>query len=210
MNIIISNVTKRIKGISILNNINMHLSSGKIYGLQGHNGSGKTMLLRLIAGLIHATEGEVIINDQILGKTLDFYSPMGVLIETPAFLPNYSGLKNLELLSQLQGIISKQDVVQAMIDVGLDPYDTKKVRKYSLGMKQRLGLAAVFMEKPDLIILDEPTNALDVQGVEEICKLIQREKDRGALIIVASHDQSIIEILADEVYNITAGNLEKR
>lgn len=210
MNIVISNVTKRIKGISILNNINLHLTSGKIYGLQGHNGSGKTMLLRLIAGLIHATEGEVIINDQILGKTLDFYSPMGVLIETPAFLPNYSGLKNLELLSQLQGIISKQDVVQAMIDVGLDPYDTKKVRKYSLGMKQRLGLAATFMEKPDLIILDEPTNALDVQGVEEICKLIQREKNRGALIIVASHDQSIIEKLADEVYNITAGNLEKR
>lgn len=209
MNVDVMNATKYIKGALILDNVNMTLTGGKIYGLRGPNGSGKTMLLRLVAGFIRPSSGRVLINGLEVGKDIDFYSPMGVLIETPAFLPNYSGFKNLELLSQIQARVDKADIIQTMCEVGLNPKDTKKVRKYSLGMKQRLGIASALMEKPDLILLDEPTNALDKQGVEEICSLIKHEKERGALIILASHDAQILERVADEIFTVSAGAVEK-
>ena len=171
MEISIKEVTKWIRKKLILDHVNMTLVSGKIYGLQGPNGSGKTMLLRLIAGLILPTEGEVWIDGKKLGKEMDFPPSMGLMIENPAFLPNFTGLKNLELLSEIKGKASEEEIRQAILDAGLNPDDKRTFSKYSLGMKQRLGIASCLMEKPDLILLDEPTNALDEKGVDEICKI---------------------------------------
>ena len=165
------------------------------------------MLLRLIAGLILPTEGEVWIDGKKLGKEMDFPPSMGLMIENPAFLPNFTGLKNLELLSEIKGKASEEEIRQAILDAGLNPDDKRTFSKYSLGMKQRLGIASCLMEKPDLILLDEPTNALDEKGVDEICKIIQREKERGALIVIASHDADILEGLADDVYLVNEGKV---
>lgn len=210
MVITVKNATKYIKAALILNNVSLELHSGMIYGLQGPNGSGKTMLMRLVCGLIRPTEGAVTIDGKRLGRDMDFPGSLGLLIESPAFLPNYTGLKNLELLAGIQKRVGIEEVRQAIRDAGLDPDDKRKYRKYSLGMKQRLGIAAAIMEKPDLILLDEPTNALDDQGVQQICGLIRRERDRGALIILACHDSQILEGLADEIYTIREGKAEKK
>ena len=210
MDIRINDATKYIKKALILDNVSLEFHGGSIYGLQGPNGSGKTMLMRLIAGLIRPTEGTVEISGRRLGKDMDFPESMGLLIEEPAFLPNYTGLKNLELLAQIQNKVSTDDILQAIRDVGLDPDDKRTFGKYSLGMKKRLGIAAAIMEKPGLILLDEPTNALDAAGEEQICQLIRRERDRGALVIVACHDAQILENLADEVYTVYEGRVERR
>lgn len=210
MEIIIDHVFKTIKGIEILKDVNLELSGGKVYGFQGPNGSGKTMLMRLIAGLIRPTVGSVWIDGKQLGKHMDFPESMGLMIENPAFLPNHTGLKNLELLAQIQGRISFDEVKQAIAAVGLEPGDKRTFRKYSLGMKQRLGVACAIMEKPELLILDEPTNALDESGVDQICKIIRHERDRGALVIISCHDGELLENLADEIYTIAEGNVKKR
>ena len=210
MEISIKEVTKWIRKKLILDHVNMTLVSGKIYGLQGPNGSGKTMLLRLIAGLILPTEGEVWIDGKKLGKEMDFPPSMGLMIENPAFLPNFTGLKNLELLAEIKGKAREEEIRQAILDAGLNPDDKRTFSKYSLGMKQRLGIASCLMEKPDLILLDEPTNALDEKGVNEICKIIKREKERGALIVIASHDADVLEGLADEMYSVYEGKVIKQ
>lgn len=204
------NATKYIRGALILDNVNVEFESGKIYGLQGPNGSGKTMLMRLVGGLIRPTSGEVYIDENKLGQSFDFPTSMGLLIENPAFLPNYTGLKNLELLAGIKGNVSLEQLRQTIRDVGLNPDDKRKYRKYSLGMKQRLGIAAAIMEKPDLILMDEPTNALDDAGVERICLLLRRERDRGALILMACHDAAILEKMADEIYTIYEGTVERK
>ena len=204
------NATKYIRGALILDKVNVEFESGKIYGLQGPNGSGKTMLMRLVGGLIRPTSGEVYIDGNILGQSFDFPTSMGLLIENPAFLPNYTGLKNLELLAGIKGNVSLEQIRQTICDVGLNPDDKRKYRKYSLGMKQRLGIAAAIMEKPDLILMDEPTNALDDTGVEQICQLLRRECDRGALIIMACHDAAILEQMSDEIYTIYEGKVERK
>ena len=209
MDIQIKNATKIIKGNVILDNVNLTLHSGMIYGLQGPNGSGKTMLMRLVSGLIRATAGEVRIDGQLLGKEMDFPHSIGLLIETPAFLPNHTGLKNLELLAQIKNEIAEEDVRKAIKRVGLNPDDKRTFRRYSLGMKQRLGIASAIMEKPDIIILDEPINALDEHGVEQICEIIKAERERGALIIMACHDAQILESMADEIYSIYEGRVKK-
>lgn len=209
MKIIVDNASKKINGKSILQNISLELDSGRIYGLRGPNGSGKTMLLRLIAGLIQPTSGKVIVDGQQLGEDIDFPNSMGVLIENPAFLPNYTGYINLKLLANIQNRISADMIRDTIARVGLDPNDKRKFRKYSLGMKQRLGIAAAIMEKPELILLDEPTNALDKQGIELICKIIAMEKERGALIVLACHDNHILTELADDIYIIEEGKLFK-
>ena len=204
------NATKYIRGALILDKVNVELEGGKIYGLQGPNGSGKTMLMRLVGGLIRPTSGEVYINENKLGQSFDFPTSMGLLIENPAFLPNYTGLKNLELLAGIKGNVSLEQLRQTIRDVGLNPDDKRKYRKYSLGMKQRLGIAAAIMEKPNLILMDEPTNALDDAGVEQICLLLRRERDRGALILMACHDAAILEQMSDEIYTIYEGKVERK
>lgn len=210
MEITIKNATKYIKKALILDNVTLTLQGGKIYGLQGPNGSGKTMLMRLASGLIRPTSGQVWIDGRLLGKDMDFPPSIGMLIENPAFLPNYTGLKNLELLANIQARITLEDIRQTLQDVGLAPEDKRKYRKYSLGMKQRLGVAAAIMEKPELILIDEPTNALDGKGVEQILALIRRERDRGALVILSCHDAAILEDMSDEIYSIYEGRVERR
>ena len=210
MKIEVKNATKYIRGTLILKDVNLELEGGKVYGLQGSNGGGKTMLMRLIGGLIRATEGQVLIDGKQLGKELDFPPSIGLLIENPAFLPGYTGLKNLQLLAQLQNRVGEQEIRTAIADVGLVPDDKRKFRKYSLGMKQRLGIAAAIMEAPELILLDEPTNALDEKGVAQIMELIRRERDRGALIILACHDAAILEDISDEIYTVAEGHVERK
>ena len=209
MEIIVKSATKYIKKALILDDVNIHLTGGKIYGLKGPNGSGKTMLMRLLCGLIRPTSGEVWIDGKKLGKDMDFPESVGLLIENPAFLPNYTGYENLELLAQIRGKIGAEQICQSLLEVGLDPHDPRKYRKYSLGMKQRLGIAAAIMEKPDLLIVDEPTNALDDSGVEQICTILRRERERGALVVIACHDSLLLETLSDEIYKIYEGKVTK-
>lgn len=210
MEIQLISATKYIGKALILDHVSLTLHPGRVYGLQGPNGSGKTMLMRLIAGLIRPTSGRVIIDAKVLGKDMDFPASMGLLLETPAFLPAYTGIKNLELLARINGVVGIAACRQALADVGLDPDDTRKYRKYSLGMKQRLGIAAAIMEKPELILLDEPTNALDDKGAAQIGALIHRERERGAIVIVASHDPEILKTVADEVFYVAEGRVERR
>lgn len=209
MEIIVKSATKYIKKALILDDVNIHLTGGKIYGLKGPNGSGKTMLMRLLCGLIRPTSGEVWIDGKKLGKDMDFPESVGLLIENPAFLPNYTGYENLELLAQIRGKIGAEEICQSLLEVGLDPHDPRRYRKYSLGMKQRLGIAAAIMEKPDLLIVDEPTNALDDSGVEQICTILRRERERGALVVIACHDSLLLETLSDEIYKIYEGKVTK-
>ena len=206
----VDKATKVINGSLILDDVTLELHSGNIYGLQGPNGSGKTMLMRLISGLIQATKGTVYVDGQKLGTDIDFPPSVGILIESPAFLPNYTGFKNLELFALIKGKITSEQIRCTISDVGLDPDDKRKYRKYSLGMKQRLGIAAAIMEQPDLIILDEPTNALDDLGIQQICKLIQRERDRGALIVIACHDAALLESISDEILTDSEGRVQRK
>lgn len=209
MRIEVKDYTKIIKGITILDNINITFESGKCYGLKGKNGSGKTMLMRAVSGLITATKGAVIIDGETLGKEISFPRSIGVLIENPAFIANYTGYKNLELLACIQNRIGKEEIQKTMEDVGLEPDDKRKYRKYSLGMKQKLGIASAFMEKPDIIILDEPINAIDEAGVIKVKKMIQEAKNRGAVIITACHDAEELQELSDEIIQIAEGRIVK-
>jgi ABC-2 type transport system ATP-binding protein len=207
MYIEVKNYTKKIKGSVVLSNINIRFESGNIYGLKGKNGSGKTMLMRAVSGLIHPTEGVVDINGQILGQEISYPPSLGLLLENPAFLPNETGFVNLKILSGLKGIITDHDICDTMREVGLEPEDGRTYRKYSLGMRQKLGIAAAIMEQPDLIILDEPINALDEETVEKVKRLIIRERDRGAIIILAAHDTEELEYLADCIVPISEGKI---
>ena len=210
MKISVINATKTIRQTVILKNVDLVLEGGRVYGLQGPNGGGKTMLMRLISGLICPTEGQVFIDGKQLGKDMDFPSSMGLLIENPAFLPSYTGFENLRLLAQLRERVDEAQIRQTLADVGLDPNDKRKYRKYSLGMKQRLGIASAIMEQPKLILLDEPTNALDENGVAQIMELIRRERERGALIIIACHDAEILESISDEIFTVAGGHVERK
>ncbi len=210
MKIEVVNADKYIKKSLILKGVNLTLEGGKIYGLQGPNGGGKTMLMRLLCGLIRPTEGKVLIDGKRLGTDMDFPDSLGLLIENPAFLPNYTGLQNLCLLARLRNRVGETQLRQTLTDVGLSPDDKRKYRKFSLGMKQRLGIAAAVMEQPELILLDEPTNALDDRGVEQICDLIRRERDRGALIVLACHDADVLESLSDEIFYVHDGLVERK
>ena len=209
MKIEVKDYTKIIKGITILDDINITFESGKCYGLKGKNGSGKTMLMRAVSGLITATKGAVVIDGETLGKEISFPRSIGVLIENPAFIANYTGYKNLELLACIQNRIEKEEIQKTMEDVGLEPDDKRKYRKYSLGMKQKLGIASAFMEKPDIIILDEPINAIDEAGVIKVKKMIQEAKSRGAVIITACHDAEDLQELSDEIIQIAEGRIVK-
>lgn len=203
----IKDVTKIIKHNTVIDHISLTIKSGEITGLKGVNGSGKTMLMRLVSGLILPTSGEIQINGETLGKEITFPRSIGTLIENPAFLDSYSGFQNLKLLASIKGKIYDEEIRKAIRAVELNPNDKKKFRKYSLGMKQRLGIAAAVMEHPDIIILDEPTNALDSDGVQMVKQILQKEKERGALILISCHDLEILKELSDVIYMMNVGKL---
>lgn len=207
MYIELKDVTKEIKGTKVLDHVNCRFESGKIYGLRGKNGSGKTMLMRAISGLIRIRTGVVDINGEILGKDRTFPDSMGILIENPAFIDSYTGFKNLKVLASIRGKINDEQIKSVLEEVGLSPDDKRTYRKYSLGMKQRLGIAAAVMESPDIIILDEPINALDESGAKMVRTLLAKQKKRGAIIILACHDTEELKFLADVIYNISEGKL---
>lgn len=203
----INEVSKKIKDAVVVDQVSLELKSGKVYGLRGINGSGKTMLMRLIAGLILPTEGTITMDGKVLGKDMEFPESIGLLIENPAFLDTYSGLENLKMLASICELVGEDEMKEAIARVGLDPEDKKKYRKYSLGMKQRLGIAAAIMEKPDLLLLDEPTNALDEAGIELLKQIVREEKARGALIILSCHDTEILTEMVDVIYYLEEGRV---
>ncbi len=207
--ITITNVGKIIENQVILKDINLEFNNSKIYGLIGRNGSGKTVLLKCICGFMKVSSGEIKLNDSIIGKDITFMNNLGFIINSPGFLPDLSGLKNLLYLASIKKKVNKQSICNTMSLVGLDWRSNKKVGKYSMGMKQRLGIAQAIMENPDILILDEPMNGLDNQGVEDIRTLLFAEKERGKLIIITSHNNEDIDFLCDEVYKMIEGNIEK-
>jgi ABC-2 type transport system ATP-binding protein len=207
MELEVINVTKIIDKKTILDNINLKLTGGRIYGLRGKNGAGKTMLFRLISGLILPTEGKVLIDGEELGQEISFPRSIGILIENPGYIPNFSGYKNLKMIANIKGIIGDVKIKDTMTLLGLDPLSHKKVKKYSLGMKQKLGVAMAVMEDPYLILLDEPINALDEASVRIVHDLLQKHKERGALILVASHDRDELDLLADEILVMENGRM---
>lgn len=191
----------------VLDHINMRFESGHIYGITGRNGSGKTVLLKLICGLMTPRSGTILINGKGMGTTGATHANIGALIERPGFLGQYTGYKNLYLLARLRNRADRAKIIRTMQSVGLDPTLKKHVSSYSLGMKQRLGIAQAVMEEPDILILDEPLNAIDSEGVESIHKLILDQKEAGKLIIICSHIQSDIDQLADQIVHIQEGQL---
>ncbi|MFQ9076744.1 ABC transporter ATP-binding protein [Gemmiger formicilis] len=207
MKVELKNVSKRLNDVTVLEDISLTLESGTIYGLKGKNGCGKTMLMRMMAGLIYPTSGTVSIDGEILHKDIATPRSIGILIENPAFLPGYTGQRNLELLAGLTGKADRTQIAKTMSRVGLDPNDKRTYRKYSLGMKQRLGIACALMECPDLILLDEPINAIDEKGVPKIWEALQEEKQRGALIVLACHDTEELTSLADQIITIEEGKI---
>lgn len=208
--IVIDRLTKSFKGKTVLEDVNMRLQEGRIYGIVGDNGSGKTVLLKLICGFMKPDSGTVTVNGKVIGKDADFPENTGIIIEAPGFLPNYSGMKNLEYLASIRGKIGKEQIESAMKTVGLDPSSKLRVGKYSLGMKQRLGIAQAIMENQQLLILDEPMNALDKDAVEEMRKLFLSFKASGKTMLIVSHNEGDISTLCDEVYEFDGARIKRR
>ena len=206
----VKNITKTLEKNIILDNISCSFDSGKIYGIRGVNGSGKTMLLKAIAGLVKVDQGEIIVGDQKLERGNEFPQDVSALIENPGMIPNYSGLKNLLILSQIRNRVSKQEIIDYMKRFKLDPTDNKKLKKYSLGMKQKIGIIAALMEDSKLILLDEPTNALDKDSITTLNEMLYEQKKKGNLIIITSHDSEELNLVSDEVYEIEAGKMKDR
>jgi ABC-2 type transport system ATP-binding protein len=205
----VSHVTKKFKDAVVLNDVNVNFDKSQIHGLIGRNGSGKTMLMKCICGLVPITSGTIVVNQKQIGKDVQIPENIGAIIETPGFLPNYSGYHNLLFLSKIKGTISGEEIKQAIRKVGLNPDDKKNVGKYSLGMRQRLGLAQAIMENPDLLILDEPMNGLDKEGVSDMRVLLLELKNQGKTIILASHSAEDIDVLCDSVSEMEHGELYK-
>lgn len=207
----VKNLCKTINKNMVLDNINLHMVSGQGYGFQGINGSGKTMLMRALIGLIHPTSGTILIDQKELGKDMDFPKSIGFLLENPTFLDMYSGPDNLRLLAGVDNNISA-DMINKEIDslieeVGLKSARNKKYKKYSLGMKQRLGIAAAVLGNPDIVVLDEPTNALDDDGKDMVKRIVKMQKERGALVIISCHEMQTLEELSDEIVRLKEGRI---
>lgn len=189
----------------VLHDVSCEFQEGKIYGIVGNNGSGKTVLMKCICGFLRPTKGKIFVNYKEIGREVDFPEDIGLIIETPGFLPNVTGMKNLEILASLRGKAGKDRIRETIRMVGLDPDLKKYVAKYSLGMRQRLGIAQAIMEDPSLLILDEPFNGLDKKGVQQMHQVIQKLKDQGKTIILSSHSQNDIDVLCDIVCEMDAG-----
>lgn len=203
----IENVCKDFKEQRVLNNVSLEFEKGKIYGLVGRNGSGKTVLMKCICGFVPVSSGQITVNNKVVGKDVDIPENIGIIIENPGFLPNYSAYNNLKLLAMIKNKIKKNEIEAVIKKVGLDPKSKKHVSKYSLGMRQRLGLAQAIMENPDIYILDEPMNGLDKSGVEEIRKILLELKENGKTIVMATHIMEDVKLLCDVVYKVEEGNI---
>ena len=206
MNIIsVKNLSKSFGQERVLKNVTRDFEKGKIHGIVGNNGSGKTVLMKCICGFLIPDSGSITVNGERVGVDVDFPRDMGLIIETPGFLPNMTGVKNLEILASLNKKIGLEEIAAAIRRVGLDPLMKKPVGKYSLSMRQRLGIAQAIMEDPALLILDEPLNGLDKHGVREMRQLIKGLKEQGKTILLASHNQGDIDELCDTVCEMDAG-----
>lgn len=195
---------------TVLNNVSLEMKSGVIYGFVGQNGSGKTVLFKCICGFTKLTKGKITVFGKVVGKDVDMAENVGAIIENPGFLTNYNAFKNLRFLAALRGQITDEQIKETIRLVGLDPDNKKKVGKFSLGMRQRLGIAQAIMENPDILILDEPFNGMDKSGTKEIRELLLQMKREGKTILLASHSAEDIEILCDEVYEMETGVCTRR
>ncbi len=203
----VQDVVLTFKNEVLLNHISYQCEKGKIHGIIGRNGSGKTLLMKCICGFIRPTAGRILVQGKEVGKEMDFIENTGIIIEAPGFIPYYSGFKNLKILAAINNRIKDSDICNAMEQVGLEPRSKKRVGQYSLGMRQRLGIAQALMENPDIIILDEPFNGLDKQGVSEIRDYLLTLKDSGKTIIMSSHNSEDIEYLCDTVMEMDYGKI---
>lgn len=203
----VDHATKVIKGRTVLDDVSLELERGGTYGFSGVNGSGKTMLFRAIGGLIHLTSGSIEVFGQKIGSDVDFPSDMGIVLGSSGFMDEKTGRRNLEMLASIRGVIGLPEVDDIMRRVGLDPEDVRPFSAYSLGMRQRLSIAQAVMERPQLLILDEPTNALDVDGVDMVIELLLEEHGRGATILVASHNEPKLESLCDRRFRMVGGRV---
>lgn len=204
----VKEVWKSFRNQDVLQNVNAEFEKGKIHGLVGRNGSGKTVLLKCICGLMEPTRGQISVNGRIVGKDVDFPQEIGFIIDTPGFLKNYSGYKNLKYLASIRGKATETDLRKFITLVGLDPDDKKAVGKYSMGMRQRLGVAQALMEEPDILILDEPMNGLDDHGAEDMHRLIKKLRQNGKTILLTSHNRYDIDELCDTVSEMDGGKLK--
>lgn len=203
----VQNVVKRFRDQVVLKNVSISFEKGKIHGIVGRNGSGKTVLFKCICGLMHPEEGVILVNGKRVGCDVDMPEDIGAIIEAPGFLPNYSGYKNLRFLANIRRKIGKEEILNVLKTVGLDPESRKHVGKYSLGMRQRLGIAQAIMEDPEILILDEPMNGLDNAGVQDIRALLLGLKEQGKTILLASHNHEDIATLCDTVHEMDGGVL---
>ncbi|MCC8074138.1 MAG: ABC transporter ATP-binding protein [Clostridiales bacterium] len=209
MTVNVVNYTKILKKNTVLDDVNCTFQSGRIYGFCGKNGCGKTMLLRAIAGLILPTSGYVCIDDKIIGKDIEFPNSIGLIIENMNMIGEYTAFQNLKLLAKIKKVATDKDIKNALLAVGLDYNDKKTVKKFSLGMKQKLNIAQSIMEHPKMILLDEPTNALDDESVKGIRKTLLKLKAQDCLIIIASHNKEDIDVLCDEIIEISNGRIKQ-
>lgn len=203
----VQNVVKRFRDQVVLKNVSISFEKGQIHGIVGRNGSGKTVLFKCICGLMHPEEGVILLNGKRVGRDVDMPEDIGAIIEAPGFLPNYSGYKNLRFLANIRRKIGKEEILNVLKTVGLDPESRKHVGKYSLGMRQRLGIAQAIMEDPEILILDEPMNGLDNAGVQDIRALLLELKAQGKTILLASHNHEDIAALCDTVHEMDGGVL---
>ncbi len=204
----IKDVSLKIKENRILECVSLQCDEGEICGIIGRNGSGKTMLMKCVCGFVRPTDGEILVLGKRIGEDVDFIPDAGIIIETPGFIPHYSGIKNLRLLASIQNKMKESEIKKVMEMVGLNPDMKRTVKKYSLGMRQRLGLAQAIMENPKVLVLDEPFNGLDKEGVVDMRKYLLKLKDEGKTILLSSHSTEDIEVLCDKVYEMEHGRLE--
>ncbi|KAA6450071.1 ATP-binding cassette domain-containing protein [Bacillus atrophaeus] len=203
----LENVTKTLNSNMVVNNVSLQLESGNIYGFRGANGSGKSMLFRVISGLLVPEKGVITVNQSILHKDISFPESMGIVIENPEFIPHLTGKQNLKVLASIKKQATDMDINHALNVVGLDKNDSRKYKKFSLGMKQRLAIGQAIMENPDLLILDEPTNALDEATIDRIKIFLNEYKKRNKLILISSHDKYFLELISDQIYEVKEGRV---